>query len=95
MKIDSNNNSLPPLSPAPGNFQAVRPEPRTRVASAGDSFAARQLDGLKEAVSNGPEVRPEAVEKGRKLAADPTYPPMDIIQGLARMFVSEIRSNAS
>ncbi|TVR49564.1 MAG: hypothetical protein EA425_11975 [Puniceicoccaceae bacterium] len=35
----------------------------------------------------GPEIRPEMVERGRALAADPSWPPAGVIQQVAALIV--------
>lgn len=42
---------------------------------------------LREALAASPEIRPEVVEEGRRLAVDPNYPPLQIIEGLAEMLL--------
>jgi hypothetical protein len=49
-----------------------------------DRLSLSQADGLRQALAAQPEVRPEMVEKGRALAADPSYPSAAIIQRIAQ-----------
>lgn len=48
-----------------------------------DRFSPQQSATLKAALEAQPEVRPEVVARGKELAADPNYPSMDIIRGIA------------
>jgi hypothetical protein len=38
---------------------------------------------LQTALKNQPEVRPDVVDRARALAADPAYPPADVIKHIA------------
>ena len=51
----------------------------------GDNLSSSQTQNLREALSNTPEVRPEVVERGRRLAVDPNYPPRELILRLAKL----------
>ena len=42
-----------------------------------------------ETLTRQPDVRPDVVAKGKALAEDPGYPPKDVIQNIARMFIKE------
>jgi hypothetical protein len=51
-------------------------QPGDRLSTAGSEF-------LKAKLASEPEIRPEVVERGRALAADPSYPSHEIISSLA------------
>lgn len=53
-----------------------------------DSLSTSNAEALKQALASSPEIRPEVVARGRELAADPTYPPRQIIEQLAKMFTA-------
>lgn len=55
--------------------------------SAGERLSSTNTDALREALSNSPEVRPEMVERGKRLAVDPNYPPREIIEKLADLML--------
>jgi hypothetical protein len=55
-----------------------------RIVSAGDSLSTASAELLKAKLSSEPEVRPDVVARGRALAADPSYPSMQIIGEVAR-----------
>ena len=52
-----------------------------------DSLSLSQADGLRHALASQEEVRPEMVEKGRALAADPGYPPASMIRSIAQAII--------
>jgi hypothetical protein len=56
------------------------PMKRDRLSTAG-------ADYLRAALQAQPEIRPEVVERGRALAADPTYPTPEIIQRISEKIV--------
>ncbi len=49
-----------------------------------DRLSNSNSQALQTALSNTPEVRPDVVARGKQLALDPDYPPLEIINGLAR-----------
>lgn len=53
-----------------------------------DEFSARQAEGLRAALTQHPEIRPEVVGRGRQLAADPDYPPADILTKLSAVILA-------
>ncbi len=52
-----------------------------------DTLDTTASSTLREALAALPEVRPEEVEKGNKLAVDLNYPSRTIIENLSRLFV--------
>ena len=58
-----------------------------RAVNAGDSLSTEHAEMLKAKLSGQPEVRSDAVARGRALAADPNYPSMQIIGDVARKIV--------
>jgi hypothetical protein len=62
---------------------AARPLPQPQ-----DSISTDNLDGLRSALAQQPEVRPEMVAKGQALAADPAYPSAAVLQRVAGMILS-------
>ena len=55
--------------------------------SASDSLSTASAELLKAKLSSEPEIRPEAVARGRALAADPNYPSAKIMGEVARRIV--------
>jgi hypothetical protein len=72
--------SSSPIEPqAPSTPAPAAPSP--------DPVVVHRVAALLAALENKPEVRSEVVARGRALAADPSYPPPDIINKLAGMVV--------
>lgn len=55
-----------------------------------DSLSAKNSESLRESLKSSPEIRPEMVALGEKLAVDPNYPPRQIIEQLAKMFTVSV-----
>ena len=53
-----------------------------------DQFSASNSVALRAALAAQPEVRPEMVERGRALAADPSYPSADIIRQVSQRILN-------
>lgn len=51
--------------------------------AAGDQLSTAGTELLKAKLASEPEVRPEMVERGRQLAADPSYPSAAILTSVA------------
>jgi hypothetical protein len=80
MKISAIN-SLTPANPIqPGPFTPPTPESES---AAHDQAAIRRVAAMLSMLENKPEVRPEVLARGRALAAEPLYPPPEIIHKLA------------
>lgn len=48
---------------------------------------------MKQALMSEPAVRPEVVERAKKLAADPNYPSPDILAKIAERFISDAKNS--
>ncbi|MDD2763124.1 MAG: hypothetical protein PHE83_04000 [Opitutaceae bacterium] len=77
-------------SDAAGRAQALAAEVRFVPAAAAkrDHLSTVGADHLRTALQAHPEVRPEIVERGRALAADPTYPTPEIVGHLSRLILT-------
>lgn len=53
----------------------------------GDSLSSANTSNLREALAQTSEIRPEIVARGKALAVDPSYPPRQILEGLAKLMV--------
>jgi hypothetical protein len=53
-----------------------------------DRLSTAGSDQLRAALKAQPEVRPEVVQRGRALAADPAYPSADIIKHISAKIVN-------
>ncbi len=52
-----------------------------------DHLSFTGAESLRAALAATPEVRPEVVAEGRHLAVDPNYPPLQIIEELAKVLL--------
>ena len=68
------------LAPAPS-------KPVVRGPGA-DQFSAGQSAALRSALAAQPEIRPEVVERAKALAADPNYPPRDVLAKVAGLILA-------
>ena len=64
------------------------PKPRGRAAGIGsDQFTAEKIELLRNALASQPEIRPEVVERGRALAADPSWPPHEVLRRVSEIII--------
>lgn len=71
----------PEIVSAPGQ-SASRP-PTVRP----DQISTEQAAFLRTELQRQPEIRPEVVARARELAADPNYPPRDVIRSVAQQIL--------
>lgn len=50
-----------------------------------DHLATNLSNRVRETLASIPEIRPEVVERGRALLADPNYPSQDIVEKIASL----------
>jgi hypothetical protein len=62
---------------------AVRP-----YAPRPDQISTERAAFLRAELGRQPEIRPEVVERARALAADPDYPPREILQNVAQQILN-------
>jgi predicted unusual protein kinase regulating ubiquinone biosynthesis (AarF/ABC1/UbiB family) len=55
-----------------------------------DRLNAASQDSLRAALQQQPEVRPEFVALGQKLAVDANYPPKEIIRQISKMLIASV-----
>jgi hypothetical protein len=69
---------------------AVSPVPSKPVVRGpgADQFSAGQSAALRSALAAQPEIRPEVVERAKALAADPNYPPRDVLAQVAGLILA-------
>ncbi len=62
----------------------------------GDRLSSASTDGLRQALAQSGEIRPEVVAQGKALAVDLNYPPRQIIESLAKLMIAsrDLSSNA-
>lgn len=69
------------LAPAPK--PVVRPE-----TARTDRISTEQAEFLRSELARQPAVRPEVVARGRELAADPSYPSMEVMRNVAQQIIA-------
>lgn len=62
------------------------PAPKPQAANS-DSLSSANTQSLREALAQTSEIRPHVVARGKSLAVDPTYPPREIIESLAKLMI--------
>lgn len=80
----SHSSAVPPTARDP---QSARP---AFMAPRRDQISLANHDQLQAALGRTPEIRPEVVARGRELAADPNYPPPEVIQNLSSIITRSI-----
>lgn len=84
----------------PVNTDAIQPPSKARPKAPADAVEPQEASGqqkagrkdrLTEALSREPAVRPEMLEKARRLAADPDYPSKDVLAHIAETFIGDAR----
>lgn len=81
----------------------VRRRPTPEAASEGDGdgpsvedqIALAQIHNMVDQLISQPEVRTEMVELGKRLVADPQYPPTEVVEKVAQILARAMRSKAS
>lgn len=68
---------------APVVKPAARPD-----AGRMDRISTEQAEFLRGALERQPEIRPEVVARGRELAADPSYPSLDVLRQVAAQILA-------
>lgn len=72
----------PDLTPASGPSTGRPYTPRP------DQISTESAAFLRSELQRQPEIRPEVVERARALAADPDYPPREILRNVAQQILS-------
>ncbi len=70
--------NTPPISPK-SNGPAARP--------GADQLSLDKVELLRQALAAQPEIRPEVVERGRVLAADPSWPTPGILRKVSEIIL--------
>ncbi len=65
------------------NQNAAQPAPVAQDDS--DKLSAEMTDKVRASLAAMPDIRPEMVERGRQLLANPNYPSPEIINSIAGM----------
>ena len=86
MNIDPLNSSGGPINGAQGSTQRNADTPN-QIEANGDSISIERSMRIGSAMDRMPEIRPEMVERGRQLLADPNYPSPEITRNIASLIV--------
>jgi hypothetical protein len=84
----SSTHGTPLSSLRPTGARKDSAAPAAAPEASTDALTTGSLDQLRSALAASPEIRPEVVAHGAKLAADPNYPPLQIIENVARQIVA-------
>lgn len=52
-----------------------------------DQLSLEKIELLRQALAAQPAIRPEVVERGRALAADPAWPPHDVLRRVSEIIL--------
>lgn len=83
MNIDPLDNSGYVQQPR-ANAQSAARQPAAPQQES-DRLSAELSEKVRESLSSQPDIRPEVVERGRQLAADPNYPSPEIVRKIASL----------
>jgi hypothetical protein len=72
-------------------LKAGQTRPRSPQSGA-DTTSFQRADALEQSVRSTPEVRPQAVERARKLIADVRYPGDETIRGIASLLALKLNT---
>ena len=86
MNIDPLSSSGGPVNGANG-FTHRNEETQSQHAAKRDTISIERSMRIDSAMDQIPEIRPEVVERGRQLLADPNYPSPDLAQKIASLIV--------
>ena len=86
MNIDPLNSSGGPVNGAHGSTHRNAETP-IQFEAREDSISIERSMRIESAMDQIPEIRPEVVERGRQLLADPNYPSPEITRKIASLIV--------
>lgn len=84
------------ISSTTSTDRTIRPEMAPASGPAGkrgpalrpDQISTESAAFLRAELGRQPEIRPEVVERARALAADPNYPPTEILRNVAQQILA-------
>ena len=80
------------LSDAAGRAQALQSAVQVPASASApaknDNLSTAGIEKLRAALKSSPEIRPEVVERGKALAADPSYPSLAVIRHVSAKIVN-------
>lgn len=80
---------LPPKAKPQSPPDAAAPDVKTDQLQ----LTTGRNERMKAALMNEPAVRPEVIERAKRLAADPNYPSPDILAKIAEKFIADAKSS--
>src|ERR1051326_2472459 len=94
--VHRNRQNKPMSSSTSSTDRAARPEPVSVPSTSSerpysprpDQISTESAAFLHAELQRQPEVRPEVVKRAGALAADPNYPPRDVIQSVAQQILN-------
>ena len=72
----------------PDLVSSTTPASERPQAPRSDQISTESAAFLRSELARQPEIRPEVVERARALAADPNYPPVEIIRNVAEQILN-------
>ena len=82
----TNSTSIGPGGTGAPGPRPVRPaSPPAGPGVQADRVSTARADHLREAIARSPATRPEEIARAGALALDPNYPPLQIIERVARL----------
>jgi len=84
------------ISSTPSSDGSIRPDPLSlsgqkpsgrALRPGADQLSLDKVQVLRAALSAQPEIRPEVVARGRALAADPSWPPVEVMKQVSKMIL--------
>ncbi len=93
----SNSQSAVPAKPVAGAARGASTAPGRGASPAPASAPNVNLgafEAVQQAMNHCPDSRAEAIARGKALAADPNYPPTEVADKLARLFLADAESES-
>ena len=78
----TDRSARPELTPAPASFRQ-----RSSLAPS-DQISTESAEFLRAELKRQPEIRADVVARGRALAADPNYPPMEVLRKVSEQILN-------
>jgi len=83
------------ISSTPSSNRPLRPDttpllPKSTGPAAGpgaDQLSLDKIELLRQALAAQPEIRPDVVERARALAADPSWPPHEVLRKVSEIIL--------
>lgn len=90
MKIEPGKLEPMIVQPLKTKPQEVRSQPQPANLTE-ENFTPAQQKKMLNLIHSQPDIRPDALAKARQIAADPAYPPADVVETLAKLFVNGMK----